>query len=80
MSPPAIFTPVVAKDGQIFVDGDSIDNLPVDVVKAMGADIVIAIYLETFSIQSESGEIPVQHGRTNGNTQYSTKNAPVLTG
>ena len=29
------------------VDGGLINNLPVDIVKAMGADIVIAIYLET---------------------------------
>ncbi len=46
MSLPAIFTPVVSKDGQIFVDGGLMDNMPVDVVKAMGADIVIAIYLD----------------------------------
>jgi NTE family protein len=47
MSLPAIFTPVVTKEGKIFVDGGLMNNLPVDVVKAMGADIVIAIYLET---------------------------------
>ena len=47
MSLPAIFTPVVTRDGQILVDGGLINNLPVDVVKAMGADIVIAVYLET---------------------------------
>lgn len=47
MSLPAIFTPVVTEDGKIFVDGGLMDNLPVDIVKGMGADIVIAIYLET---------------------------------
>ncbi len=47
MSLPAIFTPVVTADGNVFVDGGLMNNLPVDIVKAMGADIVIAIYLET---------------------------------
>ena len=47
MSLPAIFTPVKTKDGKVFVDGGLLNNLPVDVVKAMGADIVIAIYLQT---------------------------------
>ncbi len=46
MSLPAVFTPVVTKDGKVYTDGGLINNLPVDVVKAMGADIVIAIFLE----------------------------------
>jgi NTE family protein len=47
MSLPAIFTPVVTADGKVYIDGGLINNLPVDIVKAMGADIMIAIYLET---------------------------------
>jgi NTE family protein len=47
MSLPAIFTPVVTSDGKVSIDGGLINNLPVDIVKAMGADIVIAIYLQT---------------------------------
>ena len=46
MSLPAIFSPV-RRDGHIYVDGGLIENLPVDVAKAMGADIVIAVHLET---------------------------------
>lgn len=46
MSIPALFDPVIDK-GREFVDGGLLDNLPVDVVKKMGADIVIAVYLET---------------------------------
>ncbi len=46
MSLPGIFMPVMA-DGKIYADGGLLDNLPVDVVKAMGADIVIAVYLAT---------------------------------
>lgn len=51
MSIPGFFTPVLKKgeDGKIhqYVDGGLLNNLPVDVVKAMGADIVIAVHLIT---------------------------------
>ncbi len=46
MSLPGIFTPV-REDGHIFADGGLLDNLPVDVARQMGADIVVAIHLET---------------------------------
>jgi NTE family protein len=46
MSIPGAFTPV--HDGQrVFVDGGLVNNLPTDVVRQMGADIVIAVHLET---------------------------------
>ena len=45
MSIPGIFKPVLL-DGKILFDGGMLNNLPVDVVKAMGADIVIAIDLQ----------------------------------
>lgn len=44
MSIPALFSPV-RKDGGIYVDGGLLDNLPVDVAKQMGADLVIAVHL-----------------------------------
>jgi NTE family protein len=45
MSVPGIFTPV--HDGQhVYVDGGLINNLPTDVVRQMGAEIVIAVHLE----------------------------------
>jgi len=45
MSVPGIFTPV--NDGQhVYVDGGLVNNLPTDVVRQMGAEIVIAIHLE----------------------------------
>jgi NTE family protein len=47
MSLPGIFEPVRTHDGKIYADGGLLNNLPVDVVKAMGADIVIAVYLAT---------------------------------
>jgi NTE family protein len=39
---PLFFTPV-EKDGTLFVDGGLSNNLPTDVVRKMGADIVIAV-------------------------------------
>ena len=45
MSLPAIFTPVKYGDSYL-VDGGILNNLPVDVAKDMGADIVIAVYLD----------------------------------
>ncbi len=46
MSIPAIFRPVVI-DGQVLLDGGVANQLPVNVVRAMGADIVIAIDVGT---------------------------------
>ncbi len=45
MSLPAFFAPV-KKDGMLLVDGGVLNNIPVDVVRAMGADVVIAVALE----------------------------------
>ena len=42
MSLPLIFPPTEV-DGQVLIDGGTMDNVPADVVKAMGADRVIAI-------------------------------------
>ena len=46
MSLPGIFTPV--RSGKhLYADGFMLDNLPVDVAKEMGADVTLAIHLET---------------------------------
>ena len=42
MSLPLIFPPVVL-DGHVLVDGGAMNNVPADVVKSMGADVVIAV-------------------------------------
>ena len=42
MSVPGIFDPVAYGD-HMLVDGGIVDNLPVDVVRAMGADVIIAV-------------------------------------
>jgi NTE family protein len=45
MSMPGVFSPV--RDGEkVYVDGGLLGNLPTDVVRKMGADIVIAVHLE----------------------------------
>lgn len=45
ISIPGVFAPVRRGD-QVFVDGGLVDNLPTDVVKQMGADVVIAVHLQ----------------------------------
>ncbi|HZW58964.1 MAG TPA: patatin-like phospholipase family protein, partial [Woeseiaceae bacterium] len=45
MSAPGIFAPVQI-DGHQLVDGGLVGNVPVDVVKAMGVDVVIAVDVE----------------------------------
>jgi NTE family protein len=42
MSLPGVFPPVEI-DGQVLVDGGAMNNVPADVVRAMGADVVIAV-------------------------------------
>jgi NTE family protein len=42
MSLPGIFPPV-ERDGKVLVDGGAINNVPADVVRSMGADVVVAI-------------------------------------
>lgn len=45
ISIPGVFAPV-RRGEQIFVDGGLVDNLPTDVVKQMGADVIIAVHLQ----------------------------------
>jgi len=42
MSTP-VTLPVVRLDGRVLVDGGIVDNIPVDVARAMGADVVVAV-------------------------------------
>jgi NTE family protein len=45
ISIPGVFAPVRHGD-QIFVDGGLVNNLPTDVARSMGADVVIAVHLQ----------------------------------
>jgi NTE family protein len=44
MSMPAVFEPVTRND-QVLFDGGTVNNFPVDVVKEMGAEFVIGVYV-----------------------------------
>ena len=52
MSVPAVFNPVPYK-GHLLVDGGIANNLPVDVVRDMGADLVIAIDVGTPLLEND---------------------------
>jgi NTE family protein len=52
MAIPAVFTPV-AFDERLLVDGGALNNVPADVVKAMGADVAIAV-----NVSSSTDEAP----------------------
>jgi NTE family protein len=55
MSIPGFFTPVrVGED--VYADGGVVNNLPTDVVRAMGADVVIAVHLR----EKELGAADIQ--------------------
>ncbi len=46
MSLPGVFNPV-REDGHIYADGGLLNNLPSDVAKDMGADMIVAVHLQT---------------------------------
>lgn len=52
MSIPGVFRPVRNGD-QVLVDGGLVGNLPTDVVRKMGADIVIAVHLEIAPVKAD---------------------------
>ena len=53
MSIPGVFAPV-RQDGKIYADGGLLDNLPTNVVRQMGADIVIGVHLSVGPTKPES--------------------------
>ncbi len=53
MSIPAVFAPVRVGD-KIYTDGGAVNNLPVNVAKQMGVDIVIAVYLNAGPVDEKS--------------------------
>ncbi len=76
MSIPGLFIPVRRGD-QVLVDGGLVGNLPTDVARKMGADIVIAIHLELappkpeelqslFSVLGQSVELIVRQNEIRG--------------
>jgi NTE family protein len=76
ISIPGLFAPLRRGD-KIFVDGGIVDNLPTDVVRKMGADVVIAVHLQiakanakeiqsAFSILGRSVELVVAESELRG--------------
>lgn len=57
MAIPGAFKPV-EMDDQTLVDGGTLNNLPVDVVRAMGADVVIAVDLTQNKRETRDKEMP----------------------
>ena len=53
MSLPGVFTPAKIGDA-IYVDGGLVNNLPTNVVRRMGADIVIAVHLKTSTPEAKN--------------------------
>ncbi len=52
MAIPGLFSPI--RDGEhIYVDGGLVGNLPTDVVRDMGADIVIGVHLQTSPAEAD---------------------------
>lgn len=52
MSLPGVFDPV--RDGErLYVDGALVDNLPTDLVREMGPDVVIAIHLQVAPVTAD---------------------------
>ncbi len=58
MSIPGFFAPL-KYNGKVYADGGLLENLPVDVVKEMGADIVIAIHLQVKPYDSKDIGSPI---------------------
>lgn len=56
---PALFTPV-ARDGQVLVDGGLVNPVPVSLARAMGADVVIAVDLNTDLLGRHLSEPPAK--------------------
>src|SRR5260370_33309071 len=52
ISIPGLFNPV-RRDNQVLVDGGLVGNLPTDVVRSMGAEVVIAVHLEVSPVKPE---------------------------
>lgn len=75
MSVPGVFAPVTIDD-RMLVDGGMSNNLPVDVVRDMGADIVIAVDISSPMLRREelTSVLSVTEQLSNFLTRWSTEN------
>jgi NTE family protein len=83
MSIPGFFAPV-AHGTEVYSDGAAVNNLPVDVARNMGADVVIAVYLDTGTFDRSTLESLVGVAGRNlqiliaANEEKSMKDANIL--
>ncbi len=83
MAVPLVFGPV-KHQGRMLVDGGMLNNLPVDVVKAMGADVVIAVNISSplAQVNEESSVLAVTYQSIDvalvQNTKRSLKLADIV--
>ncbi len=75
MAIPGVFTPV-ERDGRLLVDGGTLNNIPADVARNMGADVVIAVNVGT---SSEPAEAPSNMFAILGATLSTMMNAGIKT-
>ncbi len=75
MAIPGVFTPV-ERDGRLLVDGGTLNNIPADVARDMGADVVIAVNVGT---SSEPAEAPSNMFAILGATLSTMMNAGIKT-
>ena len=52
MAVPGLFTPITI-EGRLLVDGGLVNNIPVDVVRAMGADTIIAVDVGASDVEAQ---------------------------
>jgi NTE family protein len=83
MSLPGVFPPI-ERDGRVLVDGGALNNVPADVVRAMGADVVVAVNVSStadprevsrslLGLMSQSIDVMMQ-----ANTRDTLKNADII--
>jgi NTE family protein len=83
MSLPGVFPPI-ERDGRVLVDGGALNNVPADVVRAMGANVVVAINVSStadpreasrslLGLMSQSIDVMMQ-----ANTRDTLKNADIV--
>jgi NTE family protein len=73
MAIPGFFTPI-ERDGRLLTDGGTLNNIPTEAVKQMGADIVIAVDLSSgFFDQKQAGSLLDVLGRAIGITTYANE-------
>lgn len=74
MSLPGIFAPV-ADGPNLYVDGELVDNLPTDLVRDMGPDVVIAIHLQV--APTTAADLQTLFGTLGRSLQISSANSEL---